>query len=53
MASDYQGVPNNDMTFHTIWGSPSGGNLGYYTRATARISVDGGTGKIGMGGCII
>ncbi len=37
------------MTFHTNWSSTSGGNIGFYTRATARLNIDGGTGNIGMG----
>ncbi len=46
--SIYHNVPNNDMAFHTNWSSTSGGNIGLYTRATARLSIDGGTGNIGM-----
>ncbi len=39
-------MPNIDLTFHTNWGSTTGGNLGFYTRSAARLSIDGESGNI-------
>ncbi len=45
--SIYHNVPNNDLTFHTNWGSTTGGNIGFYTRSAAtRLTIDGGSGNI-------
>ena len=35
--------------FILIGGSTSEGNIGFYTRSAARLSIDGGTGNIGLG----
>jgi hypothetical protein len=42
----YHNVPNNDMSFHTNWGSTSGGNIYFGTRGTVKMTIDGGTGSI-------
>ena len=47
--SIYHNVPNNDMTFHTNWGSTTSGSKLLCTRATARLTINGPTGNVGIG----
>jgi hypothetical protein len=42
----YHNVPNNDMAFHTSWGSTTSGSILLCTRATARLTIDGPTGNV-------
>jgi hypothetical protein len=47
--SIYHNVPNNDMAFHTNWSSTTSGSILLCTRATARLTIDGPTGNVGIG----
>jgi hypothetical protein len=42
--SMYQNVANSPLTFHTKWGSTSNDYISFNTRATARLTIDGGGG---------
>ena len=44
--SIYHNVLNSPLTFHTNWGATSNDNIVLCTRATARLTIDGGTGNI-------